>query len=82
MVQLVLQLLVVVVGVVVLVDVVGGPRRVQAAGEAGGPDVHHALLPVSLRSLRSLRRGRHVPAGGEGDEGQRGGQGQETPALA
>ena len=81
MVQLVLQLLVVVVGVVVLVDVVGGPRRVQAAGECGGADVHHTLLPVSLRSLRSLRRGRHVPAGGEGDEGQRGGQGQETPTL-
>ena len=78
MVQLVLQLLVVVVGVVVLVDVVGGPRRVRAAGESGGPDVHHALLPVSLRSLR---RGRHVPAGGEGDEGQRGCQGQETPTL-
>ena len=78
MVQLVLQLLVVVVGVVVLVDVVGGPRRVRAAGEGGGPDVHHALLPVSLRSLR---RGRHVPAGGEGDEGKAGRQGQETPTL-
>ena len=79
MVQLILQLLVVVVGVVVLVDVVGGPRRVQAAGEGGGPDVHHALLPVSLRSLR---RGRHVPAaGGEGDEGKAGRQGQETPTL-
>ena len=75
MVQLVLELLVVVVGVVVLVDVVGGPRRVRAAGEGGGPDVHHALLPVSLR------RGRHVPAGGEGDEGKAGRQGQETPAL-